>query len=127
MLLFKDIYQLIEKNRKIPYKFSTNCCDPDTGFWYENLISFHNLSKKLKKEKSFSEVSISAGFYPEVKLSYSNPTVSENKIHIFIYSSLRFISLLLAKPLNFMIRILPFKFKFILAPYYILVVEKGNE
>ncbi|MRR36187.1 hypothetical protein EG829_16230 [bacterium] len=97
----------------------TNTCDPTDGNWAEDLIDFFSLAEKLKMH--FRSVEAGPGLYspvrPRMTKAVDKPDDSLVKL---LYPSLYYAATLLSPVSNRLIRALPFRLKFIIAPYYFI-------
>ncbi len=95
----------------------TNTCDPRDGNWSENLINFYSLSCRLRSH--FKKVEVGPGFYAESTPKFVAPVEKpDDRLVKILYPFLRIMAIELAPLLNLFIKVLPFKVKFLLAPYY---------
>ncbi|MCD4827852.1 MAG: methyltransferase domain-containing protein [Candidatus Cloacimonetes bacterium] len=98
---------------------STNTCDPITGNWDEHLIPYFALARRLRAR--FEQVKLFPGFYPEVAPRFIvSPGIKDDNIIKRLYPYLSYFSKLAAPLLNRLIRHLPGRIPFCLAPYYII-------
>ncbi len=103
--------------------FWTDTCDPETGNWGEHSVNFFRLAKKLREE--FDVVRVEPGFYPESGGQYSQyDNASDDRIVSMIYPWMRFSMIKLAPVWNRMIRRFPGVLRYMIAPYYLVLVKK---
>ncbi len=119
----EDIISIVDmytKSDLMPLKVhKNNTCDPYTGNWDENLISYFSLARKLRT--LFKRVEILPGYYPEVDAEFKRtPDVKDKNIINKVYPYLSYLSVKLAPFLNSLIRLLPGNSKFTVAPYYVI-------
>lgn len=97
----------------------TNTCDPSDGNWSENLIDFFALAERLRYH--FHSVESGAGVYSKVrpKMTRAVDKPDDGLVKLF-YPSIYYAAMLLAPLSNWLIRMLPFRLKFIVAPYYFI-------
>ncbi len=95
----------------------TNTCDPADGNWAENLMDFLSLAERLRIH--FRSVDAGPGLYspvrPRITQAVDKP---DDPLVKLLYPSIYFAAMLLSPLSNLLIRALPYRLKFMVAPYY---------
>jgi len=116
----------LEKNKIFILPYLNNTCDPITGNWDENLIEYFDLRDRLKD--LFNFVTVKNGFYPEVKANFKKaPQIKDDNIVKKMYPYLKYVSEIIGKPINLLMKILPSPTTFLFAPFYYIVAENPKK
>lgn len=99
----------------------SNCRSPKNGVWTEHLFDLFIFKRELTN--FFQKVILKAGKFPIGKPVFEKAMYKQSKTFSFIYSVLRFLSILVAPVLNFLITILPLKCSLLISSSYIIIAK----